>query len=82
MQASPEAEEQVGALFALATSRTLHPELGHEESQARLTLAAAIMEMDEAMQSGPAIHQQANVNEATTAYAQSLANLLRGQASD
>ncbi|MFF8917485.1 hypothetical protein ACF08M_30295 [Streptomyces sp. NPDC015032] len=62
-----------------------HPELKRRVADARLELAAAILAMDaveERIQAGEKIHslqEQAAVELAKNAYAQTLADLLRGE---
>lgn len=66
----------LNAIVRLAMARQDHPELNKALAQANLTLAAAIMAMDAT--SGPALAEQAAVEQATAGYAQALADLLRG----
>lgn len=71
----------VAATYRLAMHRERHPGLKRAESTARLHLAAAIIAMDEA-ESQPGRHslqEQAEVERAKDAYAQALADLLRGE---
>lgn len=77
--------EDVGtaqAVYRLAMMRMQYPELGRAEAVAKLALAAAITAWDEAeAASDPGRHtlfEQAAVESAKDAYAQALANLLRG----
>lgn len=63
-------------VVTLALARKNRPELNKALAQANLTLAAAIMAMDAA--DGPALSEQAAVEQATRAYAQALADLIRG----
>lgn len=83
---APEADPatQIGAVFRLATQDTLHPELRRAETQARLALAAAIMAFDQKLEAcdydlSHTLHEQAAIEEAKTAYAQALADLVRGE---
>lgn len=79
--ASP-AGVRLTATMRLAVARQDHPELKTAESEARLNLAAAIITLDE-VQDTPGRHnlaEQAAVERAKDAYAQALANLLRGEA--
>lgn len=80
-----EAEERhMSAVVRLAFARDLHPELMRAEAAARVALAAAIMRMDEAADQ-PGRHnlqEQVRVEECTRAYAQALANLVRGEMSE
>lgn len=74
----------MSAVVRLAFARDLHPELVRAEAAARVELAAAIMLMDEAADQ-PGRHnlqEQARVEECTRAYAQALADLLRGETSE
>ena len=83
MPATTAAEHEarlIGATARLAFTRRQHPDLKTAEAQARLRLAAAVMAMDEAFESGPAIAEQLAVEEAKNEYAQALADLVRGQA--
>ncbi|MFK0244526.1 hypothetical protein ACIQUM_07495 [Amycolatopsis azurea] len=78
---------RVGACAALAFSRRTRPVLRRAEAAARVDLAAAIIAMDAAddrIAAGENVHsmnEQAAVEEALRAYAQALANLVRGQLS-
>ena len=81
---------RVGAVFRLMMMRERHPDLGRREAEARLELAAAIIAMDEADEAAAAVtqgmpqrhtlHEQAAVERAKNAYAQALADLVRGDA--
>ena len=84
----PEAEAQrVAAVHRLGISKAFHPELRRAEAQARVQLAAAVMAMDEVedrIAAGEKIHslyEQAAVERAKDAYAQALADLVRGESS-
>lgn len=79
---------RVGATFRLAFAGKQHPELRQAEAAARLDLAAAIMAWDEAEDSDEVragrrhtLHEQNDVALAKSAYAQALANLIRGEKS-
>ncbi|MFF1880219.1 hypothetical protein ACFVVC_01955 [Pseudarthrobacter sp. NPDC058196] len=87
-QTGLEAEAQrVAAVHRLAMSKAFHPDLRRAEAQARVQLAAAVMAMDEVedrIAAGEKIHslyEQAAVERAKEAYAQALADLVRGQSS-
>lgn len=72
--------EEVATAFTLAVMTGDHPELRRAEARARLRLAAAIKTMD-AAQSVPGrhdLHEQAAVEQASRAYTQALADLVRG----
>lgn len=75
---------RVSAVSVLGFARQKHPELRHAEAAARLDLAAAIIAMDavnERIDAGEKIHcmnEQAAVERAQHAYAQALADLVRG----
>ncbi|SDH39102.1 hypothetical protein [Microbacterium sp. 77mftsu3.1] len=78
---------RIGAVHRLAFAREQHPDLVRAEAQARVDLAAAIMKLDEAADSDDVIwgrrhtmQEQAAVERAKNAYAQALADLLRGEA--
>ncbi|MDO5865179.1 MULTISPECIES: hypothetical protein [Paenarthrobacter] len=79
--------QRVAAVHRLATSKAFHPELRRAEAQARVQLAAAVMAMDEVedrIAGGEKIHslhEQAAVERAKDAYAQALADLVRGESS-
>ena len=79
-------ERKVDATHRLAMNKIACPDLVEAEAQARLTLTAAIIALDEVEEqifSGEPIHslhEQMLVEEAKNAYAQALANLLRRQA--
>lgn len=76
---------RIDAVHRLAMARKIHPELGRSEAQARVSLAVAILamdEVDERIANGEKIHslqEQANIELASRAYQQALANLLRGE---
>ena len=79
---------KVGATYRLAFAREQHPVLRQREADARLVLAAAIMQLDEAEDTDDVVagkrhtlQEQAAVEEAKNAYAQALADLIRGEAS-
>lgn len=76
--------QRIRAVARLGMMRDRHPELRAAEADARLALAAAIIAWDEAEQAQVpgrhTLHEQAAVNQASTAYAQALADLLRGEA--
>ena len=83
---APEADPaaQISAVFCLATQDRLHPGLRRAETQARLALAAAIMAFDQRLEAcgddlSHTLHEQAAIEEAKTAYAQALADLVRGE---
>lgn len=85
----PEAEAQrVAAVHPLAISKAFHPELRRAEAQARVQLAAAVIAMDEVedrIAAGEKIHslyEQAAIERAKDAYAQALANLVRGSTAE
>lgn len=90
MPATPPAPEadpaaQIGAVFCLATQSKLKPALRRAEAQARLALAAAIIGFDQKLEAcgddlRQTLHEQAAIEEAKTAYAQALADLVRGEA--
>lgn len=77
---------RLGAAYLLGHRRMAHKELVRAEAQARLGLAAAIIAMDqvkERIAAGEKIHslnEQAAVELTKNAYAQALADLLRGEA--
>ncbi|WP_137811329.1 hypothetical protein [Gordonia sp. GAMMA] len=71
--------QHVAAVYRLACARQQHPQLRTAEANARVVLAAAIMAMDEACDTGPAIAEQAAVERARHAYAVALADLIRGE---
>ena len=79
--------QRVAAVHRLAMRRAFHPELRRAEAQARVQLAAAVMAMDEVedrIAAGEKIHslyEQAAVERAKDAYAQALADLVRGESS-
>lgn len=79
MLSVPTAVHAVEATYRLVEQRKRFPELSKAVVQARLTLAVAIMKMDYMLEVGPAIAEQAAVEEATHAYAAALADLVRGQ---
>jgi len=74
--------------YVLAVRKTQYPQLVRAEAQARLHLAAAIQAMDEVedlAEAGHKVHsltEQAEVERAKDAYAQALADLVRGQLAD
>lgn len=70
---------RMGAVARLAFARQRHPDLRRKEAESRVLLSAAILEMDAASETGPALHEQAAVNEARDAYLHALADLLRGE---
>lgn len=77
-------EEKIDATQRLAMNRAVAPELAKAEAQARLSLAAAIIALDEVEErihiNGEPIHsliEQARVEQAKDEYAQALANLVR-----
>lgn len=75
--------EHTGAAFRLTFTSEFHPELRDAEAQARIALAAAIIKMD-AAEGIPGRHnldEQVAVERATQAYAQALADLVRGEKS-
>lgn len=72
-------ENTIAEAFALALMKDRHPELAKAERTARLVLAKRIQAMDAALLSGPALAEQAGVNEALTDYGNALADLLRGE---
>lgn len=77
----PDEAAVVVATYRLAMHREQYPGLKRVESTARLYLAAAIIAMDEA-ENQPGRHslqEQAEVERAKDAYAQALADLLRGE---
>ena len=79
----PSDTSRVAAIARLASARKQHPELGREEADARVDLAAAIIAMDEAADV-PGHHnlvEQVAVEQAKDRYAQALANLIRGESS-
>lgn len=80
---STDQHRRMQANFRLTHAHKAHPELGRAEAQARLILAAAIMEWDqaeeEASDSQHTLVEQAEVERATHAYVQALADLLRGE---
>lgn len=72
------------ATFTLSMHRKRFPELVKAEAQSRLLLAAAIQRLDAAYDADPddpALFEQVAVTEASQAYAQALADLLRGEQS-
>lgn len=81
---------RVGAVFRLTMMRERHPDLGRREADARIELTAAIIAMDEAEEAAVTphpgmplrhtLHEQAAVERAKHAYAQALADLVRGDA--
>jgi len=77
-------EQKVSAVYRLGVMSEKHPELKRRVADTRLELAAAILAMDavdDRIESGEKIHslqEQAAVGLAKNAYAQALANLLRG----
>lgn len=72
---------RVGATFTLAMHKKLYPDLNRALAEARLDLAAAIQALDRAVDKGePGIAEDIIVSHTTTAHAQALADLLRGQA--
>lgn len=71
--------QHVAAVHRLACARQQHPQLRAAEANARVVLAAAIMAMDEACDAGPAVAEQAAVEQARHAYAVALADLIRGE---
>lgn len=76
--------QRIDAVARLAFARGTHPELNRAEASARVDLAAAIMAMDEAADV-PGRHnmqEQAEVERAIRAYADALADLVRGEASE
>lgn len=76
--------QRIDAIARLAFARGTHPELNRAEASARVDLAAAIMAMDEAADV-PGRHnmqEQAAVETAIRAYANALAALVRGEASE
>ena len=79
--------QRVAAVHRLATSKAFYPELRRAEAQARVQLAAAVIAMDEVedrIAAGEKIHslyEQAAVERAKDAYAQALADLVRGESS-
>lgn len=70
---------EVQAVSRLAFARKQYPELVRAEADARVELARSILEMDEAVEAGPAIGEQAQVEIAIRGYAEALADLLRGE---
>lgn len=73
----------IAATARLTFARRQHPGLKAAEARARLALAAAVMAMDEAFDSGSAaIAEQFAVEEAKDEYAQALADLIRGESPD
>lgn len=69
----------VQAVSRLAFARKQNPALGDKEAAARVELARSILEMDEAVETGPAIGEQARVEYAMRGYAEALADLIRGE---
>lgn len=80
--------DRAGATFLLGLRRISHKDLLRAEAQARLDFAAAIIAMDEVddrIAAGEKIHslnEQAAVERAKDAYAQALANLVRGETAE
>lgn len=70
------------ATTRLVAARKQHPELSRAEAAARGHLAAAIITLDKALESGPAIGEQVDLRAASNMYAQALANLVRGESSN
>jgi len=69
----------VQAVARLAFAREQHPRLKARELNARVELARSILEMDEAIETGPAVGEQAQVEFAIRGYAEALADLIRGE---
>lgn len=69
---------QATAMFQLAFAQRTHQDLARAEVQSRLRLTAALLELDEAIDYGPAIDEQLSVELALRAYGRALADLLRG----
>lgn len=67
------------AISRLAFARQQHSDLKKVESEARVELARSILEMDKAIERGPAIFEQACVESAIRGYAEALADLVRGE---
>lgn len=79
---SDEGFDDVGpatARFRLAFAQRTHQDLARAEMQSRLRLTAAVLELDEAIDYGPAIDEQVSVELALCAYRRALADLLRGR---
>ena len=80
---NPVEMQRIGAVARLAFARKQNPDLVRAEAEARVVFAAAIMAMDEA-EDVPGHHnlnEQVAVEVALRAYGQSLADLIRGEAS-
>jgi hypothetical protein len=73
---------KVSAIARLAFAREAHPDLRKAEAEARVNLAAAIMAMDSAydLPGQHDLNEQMLVERTKHAYAQALANLVRGEA--
>lgn len=72
---------RVAATFALAMHKKIYPDLNRALAEAHLDLAAAIQALDRAVDKGePGIAEEIIVSHTTTAHAEALADLLRGQA--
>lgn len=79
-------EQKIDAVHRLAINKNTHADLREAEAQARVTLGAAIIELDkieERINLGEPMHslyEQMLVEQAKDEYTQALANLLRGEA--
>ena len=73
---------RVQATYRLAFARGTHPELHRAMADARLDLAAAIIQMDEAgdVPGRHNLQEQAAVEHALRAFGQAFADLIRGEA--
>lgn len=70
----------VQAISRLAFAREQHKTtLYAAEREARIELARSILEMDEAVETGPAIQEQAEVEFRIRGYAEALVDLIRGE---
>ena len=69
----------VQAVSRLAFARKQYPALKDKEAAARVELARSILEVYEAVETGPAIGEQAQVEIAIRGYAEALADLIRGE---
>jgi myo-inositol catabolism protein IolC len=78
-------EQKIDAVHRLGTTAERHPELRRRVADARLELAAAMLAkraIDERIQAGEKTHslqEQAAVEQAKNAHAQTLGDLLRGE---